>query len=176
MVITCMIYKNIITFFNYISILLISILFNFNIYAGTATSNLTVTSVVNSYCMIQPAAINLGTFSTTNTTLTTQTCVTSTVPYTCTKGAAFTIFAGNGANFANSTRNMATGTSPNYTLAYGLYTDSACANAWGATTATALSGTGTGASATASFSGQIASGQTPNVGTYTDTVVMTINF
>jgi spore coat protein U-like protein len=62
-------------------------------------------------------------------------------------------------------------------MTYGLYQDAAFATPWGNTVATdTFASTGTGIAQTFPVYGQITAGQNVSVGTYSDTVAVTVNY
>jgi spore coat protein U-like protein len=149
--------------------------------AGTTTANLTATITVTAACTINAAAL---TFPATPGTSLLAAAVTgsTTVSVTCTSGSPYAIGMSNGGNYANSTRNMASGGN---LIGYGLYVDPAYTYPW--TTAAGNSacttandcylGTGNGSAQSVSIYGQVPIIATaPPSGTYSDTVTMTITF
>lgn len=155
-----------------------------NVYAGTATANLAVSATVASNCTISTTPLAFGTYDTI-----TGTAVNGTggVTVTCTKGASgLSVGLDNGGNFSGGTRNM---TSSGNSLAYSLYQPpnntpgSACTfpgtTAWGNTVGTNTLGLTNAPSKSArsyNVCGTIAASQDVPAGSYTDTVVATINF
>jgi spore coat protein U-like protein len=98
----------------------------------------------------------------------------------CNQGAPYTVYVGNGSNY-NTTRRMKSGTKY---LAYALYQDSAHTIAWNATNvgtvggAGGVNGTGSGSNQTLTVYALIPAGTAvpTTTGTYTDTVVVTVNY
>lgn len=150
-----------------------------NSYAGTATSNLSVTATVAANCTISTAAAAFGAYDPIVTNATTALVGTGTVSVDCTSGAATTVTLGQGANpAATSTaaaplRRMLAGTSY---LSYALYSDTARSVVWGDTTATGVAYTGTGTATALTVYGSVAAGQNVPTGSYADTVLATVTF
>ncbi len=105
---------------------------------------------------------------------------TGAVAVQCNQGAAYTVYLGNGNNYT-TTRRMKSGTSY---LPYALYQNSAHTIAWNATNvgtvggAGGVNGTGNGSSQTLTVYAWIPPGTVvpATLGTYTDTVVVTVNY
>ena len=145
--------------------------------AGTTNTNLSVTATVAASCTVSATAMAFGTV---NTLAATADDATSTMSVTCTPGTAWTATAGlgsgTGATFA--VRKMTVAATTN-TLNYTLYTDSGRTIVWGdgvAPTGT-LTGTGNGAVQSSTIYGRVPGSQgTAAVGSYTDTVAVTVTF
>ncbi|HEX8592832.1 MAG TPA: spore coat U domain-containing protein [Pseudomonas sp.] len=140
--------------------------------AATATSDMSVTASVVAACTVSASALAFAAYS--------GTAVDGTANLTvnCTNDAPYTIGlgAGNGAN-ATTTSRVLTGSLVGTTMNYGLYQDAAYATVWGDTVGTdTLGGTGDGADQTIPVYGRIAAGQNGSVGTYTDSVAVTVNY
>jgi len=142
-----------------------------NVYAATATDNMDVTAEVVANCTIGVTSLDFGSYDpiVANASSGADVDSTSTITTTCTKDASITTSIDNGDNFS-TTRRMANGGS---FLSYGLYrTD--YSTAW-----TNLVGAGTGAAVNTTVLGRIPKGQdatTLAVGSYTDTLVVTVTF
>ncbi|WP_417808839.1 spore coat U domain-containing protein [Thioclava sp.] len=63
-----------------------------------------------------------------------------------------------------------------YSLDYGLYRDSARSQPWGQTPAQSASGTGSGSNQHFPVYGRLHAGQTGHLGTYSDSVIVTVNY
>lgn len=88
-------------------------------------------------------------------------------PYTITLSPGFS------GNFI--TRTMQNTGDASHTLSYNLYTDPSLANVWGnGTDSSTVSGTGT--DGTYTVYGRILAGQNPYVGTYSDAIIVTLQF
>jgi spore coat protein U domain-containing protein, fimbrial subunit CupE1/2/3/6 len=143
--------------------------------AQTATANLSVTASVQNKCTITTSAVSFGTYDPVVDNATTPLDAQGAVILACTKGAAGTrIDLGQGAHFSGA-RRMQAGTE---FLTYELYSDSGRATVWGAGSGSGVSPTAAPSIAARSFPvyGRVAGGQDVAVGSYTDTVVATINF
>jgi spore coat protein U-like protein len=136
--------------------------------AGTATANLGVSASVAATCTISATPVAFGAYSGS------QLDATGSVTANCVTGTAWTIGlgAGNGSGATDSSRKMTSGAN---TLGYALYSDAGRTTNWGNSTGT-ISGTGTGGSQNNTVYGRIPSGTPPAAGSYTDTIVATINF
>jgi spore coat protein U-like protein len=143
--------------------------------AGTSTGALTVTASVTGVCSIGNATLSFGTY---NPTSATALPATTTVTLTCSLGTPYNIgmSAGSGTGATTSARLMTAGAS---TLGYNLYRDSGYSLNWGNTVGTdTLSGTSstTTSANTITIYGQIPAGENAAVGSYTDTVTMTVTY
>jgi spore coat protein U-like protein len=158
--------------------------------AATATANLGVSATVTANCQISTTPVAFGNYDPVVANAATPLAASGTVSITCTKGSVPTLALGLGANASGSTRQMAPGAGADR-LTYELYQptsiapNAACAAAatpgqvWG-TSGAALFSPGAPAAATArSFNvcGVVPPNQTGvGVGSYSDTVVATVNF
>lgn len=155
-----------------LSLLSVGALTSVNVNAATATSNMSVTASVVAACTVSASALAFAAYS--------GTAVDGSADLTvnCTNDAPYTIglSAGNGTGATTTTR-VLTGSLANTTMNYGLYQDAAYATVWGDTDGTdTLAGTGSGADQTIPVYGRIVAGQNGSVGTYTDTVAVTVNY
>jgi spore coat protein U-like protein len=144
--------------------------------AATATANLAVSATIANNCTITTIAVGFPTYDPIVTHASTpDDSTTGSVTVTCTKGAAATIGLGLGANVSGTQMRMANGT--NY-LNYALYQDSGHATVWGTSGAGLLSPGAAPSKAPRTFQvyGRIPAAQDLPAGTYTDTVVATVNF
>ena len=150
---------------------------------GTTTGNMTVTATVAPKCLfISAAPLNFTTTYDASAKVTGSTSFT----FYCTKSTAWYVNLNTGANAANAvgtTRAMANGTT-DY-LSYELYTDAGDTNVWSPTAtsgATVASGTGTGGTGagltanSVNVYGAIPAGEYVTPGSYTDTVLVTVNY
>lgn len=150
-------------------------------FAGTDTSNLTVSATVEANCTIDASGgLAFGTYDPVSANSATGADLdntTSTISTTCTNGSAATITLGEGANAQGGStpaaplRQMISGSD---LLSYNLYTDSAGGTVWDDTTGKSI--TGTGAADPVTVYGRIAKGQAVPVGSYSDTVIATVTF
>lgn len=149
-------------------------------HAATATSNMPVSAEVAASCAITADPLAFGNYDPVVAHASSALSGATTLAVTCTKGAAATITLNQGLNFEEGStadapkRRLISGTS---TLNYQLYRDDARTLVWGESSASGSSHTGTGSSSTLDVYGQIPAGQNGvTSGTYTDTVVATVNF
>lgn len=150
------------------------------VFAGSATSNFTVSAAVTATCSISTVNMSFGNYDPITTNATTPLDVNGSVTIACTKGAATYIDLSPGSNTANAvgtTRAMATA-GPDY-LSYDLYKDSTYATVWGVGNpgnAFVPPVAPSKAARTFTIYGRIPAGQGSTVGNYTDTVTATVNF
>lgn len=137
--------------------------------AGSATANLGVSASIAATCSISTSAVAFGAYSGSIVD------ATGTITANCINGTAWTIAlgTGTGSGATTSLRKMTSGAN---TLAYQLFSDSARTTNWGNSGGETVAGTGTGASQNQTVYGRIPAGTIPAAGSYTDTVVATINF
>jgi len=138
--------------------------------AGSATANLGVSASIAATCTISTSAVAFGAYSGSVVD------ATGTVTANCINGTPWTIGlgAGAGSGATTSSRKMTSGAN---TLAYQLFSDSTRSTNWGNSAGVdTVAGTGTGASQNQTVYGRIPAGTVPAAGSYTDTVVATINF
>ncbi len=137
---------------------------------ATTTSTFQVTATVASSCTVTATSLAFG-----NYTLA-QLDNSSTITATCTNGTTYTIGldAGNFSGATTTTRRM---TGPSAAgLSYSLFSDSGRTTNWGNATGSWVSGTGTGAAQVLTVYGRIPANQTALIGSYTDTVTVTLTF
>jgi len=144
--------------------------------AATATANLSVSATVTNNCTISTAALAFGSYDPVVANASTNLDGTGTVSVACTKGTSATVGLGLGSNASGSTRRMSDG-GGNF-LTYELYQDSGHVTIWGNSGAGLLSPAAAPSKATRNFTvyGQVASNQDVTAGSYSDTVVATVNF
>lgn len=154
--------------------------------AATATANLAVSASVAANCTISTTPLAFGAYDPVVANASTDLNGNGSVTVACTKGSSgLSIGLGNGLNFSSG-RRMAGGGD---FLAYALYQPpnntpgTACTfpgtTAWGNTVGTntlGLSNAPSKADRTYNICGSVAAGQDVTVGSYSDTVVATINF
>lgn len=144
--------------------------------AATATANLGVSATVTNNCTISTAALAFGSYDPVVTHASTNLDGSGTVTVACTKGATATIGLGLGSNASGSTRRMTDGSS-NY-LTYELYSDAGRTTVW-SDSGGGLYSPGAAPSKTArnfTVYGRVSSNQDVPAGSYSDTVVATVNF
>jgi len=147
-----------------------------NASAATQTTNMTVQAEVVAACTVSANTLDFGAISSTGSANNASAAVT----VNCTNGSAsVSVDLVPGSSSVNGTGTLTNGT---HTLTYALYQNSARSTAWGSTTNTrttddSSAAIGTGSPQTLTVYGQIHV-QTANltVGTYSDTVTVTVNF
>jgi spore coat protein U-like protein len=140
------------------------------------SSSLSVTATVSKNCTISTAPVTFGAYDPVVANATAPLDRTGTVTVTCTKGATATVGLGPGNNAQGTTRRMSGGTAA--FLTYELYQDSTHSTVWGNTTGNMLPIPAAPNRNPRDFIvyGQVAAAQDATVGSYTDTVVATVNF
>ena len=142
----------------------------------SATSTLTVSASVSKNCTISTAPVNFGAYDPVTANATTPLDGLGSVTVTCTKGAPAKVGLGVGSNAQGTTRRMSlSGTAY---LTYELYRDTSRTTVWGDTVDTALDlpAAPDRNPRTYTVYGRVPSAQDATVGTYSDTVVATVNF
>ena len=144
--------------------------------AATATANLGVSATVTNNCTISTAALAFGAYDPVAAHASSDLDGTGTVIVACTKGAVATVGLGLGSNASGSTRRMTNGASEY--LTYELYQDAGRATVWGNAGAGLYSPGAAPSKAARNFTvfGRVASNQDVAAGSYSDTVVATVNF
>lgn len=141
-------------------------------YADTTTSDMTVSMNIAAYCTISsPPSLDFGSV----TDLVTEHTAQATIPVNCSSGSSYKLIADNGANYdaVNSIRRMSDG---NDYISYSVYTDSAYSNAFPTTQAQATSMAGSGTVQNIPVYAKVSGQALPPVGSYTDTITLTINY
>lgn len=158
-------------------------------HAGSAVANpaLSVTASITANCTITTTAVAFGAYDPVVANAATPLNATGTVTIACTKGSAPNITLGLGAHASGSQPNMLNGGNADV-MAYNLFQPpnntpgTACtfpaSQAWGTSGAAIFTPTvPTGKAArTYNICGTVGAGQDISVGSYTDTVVATVNF
>jgi spore coat protein U-like protein len=144
--------------------------------AATATANLSVSATVTNNCTISTAALAFGSYDPVVAHASTNLDGTGTVIVACTKGAVATVGLGLGSNASGSTRQLTDGSS-NY-LTYEMYQDAGRTTVWGNAVGSLYSPGAAPSKAARSFTvyGRVVSNQDVPAGSYSDTVVATVNF
>ena len=144
--------------------------------AATATANLSATATVINNCTINTAALAFGNYDPVGANAAADLDGTGTVTIACTKGTTATIGLGLGANASGTTRRMTDG-SGNY-LTYEMYHEVGHSTVWGTAGAALLSPAAAPSKAARNFTvyGQVTGNQDATAGSYTDTIVATVNF
>jgi spore coat protein U-like protein len=150
--------------------------FGSNTNAATATANLGVTATVTNNCTISTAPLAFGSYDPVVANASTNLDGTGTVVVACTKGSTATIGLGLGSNASGSVRRMGDGSS-NF-LTYELYQDSGRSTIWSNAGAGLLSPVAAPSKTARNFTvyGRVTSNQDVPAGSYSDTVVATVNF
>ena len=141
-----------------------------------ASASLTVTASVSKNCTITTAPVNFGAYDTVVANATAPLDGIGAITVKCTKGAAAKVGLNPGGNAQGATRRML-GAAAEY-LTYELYRDTGHATIWGNTAETALDVPAAPNQTPRNFTvyGRVPQAQEAAVGTYTDTVVATVNF
>jgi len=146
-------------------------------FAATSAADLGVSAQILDACTITATPVNFGDY---DHTAGSDKAASGSVTETCTNGTAAFITLGEGLNAKLASvpgvplRQMASGANR---MAYFLYQDSGEATLWGNTQATGVAQVGTGnAGTTLTVYGYATAGQNVPVGSYSDTVVATVNF
>ena len=144
--------------------------------SASATASLSISASVSKNCTITTAPVAFGAYDPVTLNATAPLDSIGTVTVTCTKGAPAKVGLNPGGNAQGTTRRMTGGTSA--FLTYELYKDSGHATVWGDTIDTSLDIPAAPNRNPRNFSvyGRVASAQDAAVGSYTDTVVATVNF
>jgi spore coat protein U-like protein len=138
-----------------------------------SVSPFTVSADVQSSCELSVGALDFGTISNVISSPVDQT---ASIAVSCTQDTpyAVTLDMGLGAGVTDPAfRLMKNGTN---TLSYGLYQDAARSAPWGNLATNDVDATGTGTVDTYTVYGRINAGQTAVLGTYTDSVVVTVTY
>jgi spore coat protein U-like protein len=155
-----------------------------NSYAGSANSSMTVSATVAANCVIFAGALAFGSYDPVVSHSLNPLDGQATLTVTCTSGSAAKIMLGQGANAniaggstdAAPLRRMLSG--GNY-LSYQLYQEAGRSTVWGNTngpTSTGVSYLGTGSSALVTVYGRVTGGQNVPAGSYSDSVIASIDF
>jgi spore coat protein U-like protein len=142
----------------------------------SASASLAVSASVSKNCTISTAPVSFGAYDPVAANATAPLDANGTVTVTCTKGAVAKVGLDVGTHSAGTTRRMLGGTDAH--LTYELYKDASHATVWGNTLDTALDIPAAPNRNPRNFGvyGRVAAAQDAAVGTYTDTVVATVNF
>lgn len=144
-------------------------------FAATTTSTFTVNGTVVATCSVSATALNFG--GSIPTPVNSNIDLNSTITATCSNAVPFSVAlsAGNGAGATMGSRKLSSG--PN-TVNYTLYTDQGRSTIWGDGSQGSFvnAQTGTGSAQNLTVFGRIPSGQQPALGTYSDTILVTLTF
>lgn len=154
---------------------------------GVGTSSFTAQASVGTNCTISTTSVVFGSYDPIGAHRNSNLNSVGAVTVTCVKGTAPTIALGTGLHASGTTRRMRDAANTDY-LTYELYQPSSNAagapcsfpgtTAWRTAGANLLSATAalSRAARTYNVCGTVPLGQNPRVGTYSDTVVATVNF
>ena len=137
-------------------------------HAVTATSQFNAQIQIQADCVVSsPNVLDFGAVGLLNSN------VDTTMDFTveCTNGVGYTIALDNGANASGTTNRMTNGSE---FVSYETYQDAARSTVWDASSTVAS--TGTGDPQTFTVYGRVPPQTTPAVGTYTDTVTVTVTY
>jgi spore coat protein U-like protein len=136
----------------------------------TATTDLVLTVVILPACSISANPLAFGSYSgaVVNATTTLSVTCTNTTPYNV------GLSAGSGSGATVTSRKM---TGPGgASLDYALFSNSTRTTNWGNTSGSWVGGTGNGTAQTLTVYGQVPANQHPTAGSYTDTIIATVNY
>jgi len=144
--------------------------------SSSATASLAVSASVAKNCTITTTPVAFGSYDSVTANATAPLDAIGGVIVTCTKGAVAKVGLNDGSNSQTTQRRMSLGATD--FLNYELYKDSAHATRWGNTADTSLDIPEAPNQTPRTFSvyGRVPAAQTAAVGTYTDTVMATVNF
>jgi len=151
-------------------------------YAGTGTSNMTVSSSIDTACSISTTNISFGAYDAVVANASAPLTALGGVSSTCTVGAGGNIKIGQGLNpvpdsssDADPDRQMVHATDSTKFLKYEIFSDSDRLVEW--ENATGVPYTGTGGAEALVVYGSVNAGQTSAIaGSYSDTLIVTINY
>ena len=141
-------------------------------WAGTTTTNFTVSATVVAACVASATNMNFGNYTASSGSADDAA---STVTVTCTNNDGYTIALNGGDSGHVAARTMLNGIN---TLGYGVYTTSGYSTIWGDGTngTSTVSGTGDGAAQNYTAYGQVPVGEYAVAGSYSDTLTATVTF
>lgn len=154
--------------------------------AGIGTSSFTAQAFVDTNCNVSTTPVAFGAYDPIGANSTTSLDAAGSVTVACVKGTAPTIALGLGLNASGALRRMSAG--PGEFLSYELYQPPGVAaglpcsfpgtTVWGSTGGNLFSAGAAPSKAPRSYQvcGTVPAGQDPSIGSYTDTVVATVNF
>lgn len=136
-----------------------------------ASGTFPVNGSVSPTCSASSGTLDFGNYATATAAL-----GTATVTVNCSNGAPYNISLGAGQNVSGTTRRMAR-TGGGF-LSYELFSNSLRTLAWGDGTGLGakVGGTGTGGSQSRTIYGRIPAGQSATVGSYSDSVIVTVDY
>lgn len=144
-------------------------------FAATETTTMNVTATVGAACTISTTPVSFGLYSGALKT------ANGTITVNCTSGAPYNVGIDEGLHLAAGFRNITNGTDD---IIYELYSDASRTNIWGDSGMTGggyafgnpVAGTGTGADQTLTVYGELSAGPLVSIGSYSDTVDVTVEF
>lgn len=144
---------------------------------GTGSSNrfFTVTATVGSECTVSSSSVNFGAYDPVSANATTPRDSTGTVNVYCTPGTLATVALDLGIHASGSTRRMLAGAN---LLTYEIYRDSTRTVVWNTTNTNSGTSTSKNTPINSGFIayGRIPAGQDVAIGSYSDTVLVTVNY
>jgi spore coat protein U-like protein len=148
--------------------------------AATKQTNMSVNMVITADCTVSATALDFGTLQAIDMSGTHDDVTPGVVTVTCTNGHPYTISlgAGNGGSATVAARKMTGGPGGTATIDYTLYTTSGRSAVWGDGTLSTLTvgDTGTGNAQTFDVFGQVPQQDDVGVGTYSDSVTVTVTY
>ncbi len=142
--------------------------------AATTTTTFPVTATVLKACVVSANPLSFGNY---DPTATSPVDASTTLSVLCTVGTSFTVGlnAGTGSGATVTTRRMTSGAN---TLDYALYQETGRTNNWGNTpgTDTPLATTAPILASTLTVYGRLPASQNVPVGSYADTITVTVNY
>jgi spore coat protein U-like protein len=135
------------------------------------SSTASVAGSVAAICSVSAGTLGFGTYS-----FTTAALATAAVSVNCSNGATYQVAMSGGANLSGTTRRMAGPGAAR--LTYQLFSNSARTTSWGDDSAlgSRVAGTGSGSAQALTVYGRIPAGQSVVSGSYTDSVVVTVEY
>lgn len=163
-----------------IVLLAVMLLMSSGALATDVSGELALSATINASCRVNSGALNFNTYDPTGIHATAPLDRSGTFRLTCTNGTAATVKLGQGNNPDNGSTDAAPlrrmqGDEDIY-LRYDVYQNSGRTTLWGNTTGTGEAVTGTGTQATLTAYGRVLPGQIVPVGTYSDTITVTVSF
>lgn len=136
-----------------------------------ASTSAAITGTVSPICSVTAGTLGFGTYTSTAAAL-----AAASVTVNCSSGGAYQVSLGAGSWASGGSRRMA-GPASSF-LTYQLFRDSARTIAWGdgAAHGARVSGTGSGSNQVLNVFGRIPAGQSAVPGTYTDSVMVTVEY
>jgi len=144
--------------------------------AAETTTNMAVSATVNRTCTVSAASLAFGALN-----ATTPTDALAAITISCTAGSAAdtpTVTFGLGANFTGAQRYLKGGdaATPSALIPYGLFSDTGRSVAVTGSTAVATATSNAGVTYSTSIYGRVAASPSFQLGTYSDTVVVTVTY